>query len=264
VLAEWFSLANFYSENRLYERHFLLEVKQIDEFIERFNDEPSSFLRRHIHHYYPNVNVTRSLLLPALFDTATAAVREPDLEAFVKQVTNRKHPNYLNFERRGWYAEAVCAVRYRHREINLSVLMEVRPMPGPSTEWVIFAARCPELRPYPGKLVLPEPTDSSRFFSPMCHATNFMCLADVFDEPGDIRDFLAPSFRGDEQTCAFLHAVLNKDITYLGVRTVRYHFQQVKGWEFTVEDIERRNSYLSGWLICSLRKQDLPSPSTAN
>jgi hypothetical protein len=255
--------AQVYWDNRVYERHFLFEIKQIDEFIERFNDEPSSFLRRHINHYFPKVKVTRSLLLPALFDTTTATVNEPDLEAFVKQVTDRKHPSYLNFERRGWYAEAICAVRYRHREIDLSVLLEVRSMPGSSTEWAIFAVRCPQLRPYPGKLILPPPQDSSRFFSPMCHATNFMCLADIFDEPDDVQDFLAPAYRSDDQTRAFLHALLGKEITYLGVRTVRYHFQQVRGWEFTVENIERNDSYLSGWLICNLHKQNLPSPSTA-
>ena len=50
------------------EKHFIYEVKEIDEFFERFNDEPNSFLRGVYKARHVKFNIDRQRLIRSLFN----------------------------------------------------------------------------------------------------------------------------------------------------------------------------------------------------
>ena len=50
------------------EKHFIYEVKEIDEFFERFNDEKSSFIRGVYKAHHVKFNIARQRLIRSLFN----------------------------------------------------------------------------------------------------------------------------------------------------------------------------------------------------
>ena len=50
------------------EKHFIYEVKEIDEFFERFNDDPGSFIRDVYKARHTKFNIDRQRLIRSLFN----------------------------------------------------------------------------------------------------------------------------------------------------------------------------------------------------
>jgi hypothetical protein len=50
------------------EKHFIYEVKEIDEFFERFNDDPGSFIRGVYRIHHVKFNLDRRRLIKSLFN----------------------------------------------------------------------------------------------------------------------------------------------------------------------------------------------------
>lgn len=246
------------------DRYFLLEVKQIDEFIERFNDDRNSFLRNNIRKYYPRMVITRPLLLKTLFDSKSNQISSKDIENFVAAVNNSRHPEFLYFNKGTWYAEAICRLRYKEKDIEASALLKVVGAAGASSKWMICAVHSKAIEKYNGSISVPVSGDTNRFLSPMCHATNFICLGNAFGDLANIRDYLDKSFTGDPESISFLHALMKREITFQYVETVRYHFLQIREWAFIVENFNRKDSYNSGWLISSLKQCSRDDPKTIN
>ena len=247
--------AQVFRDNAVFnERHFLFEVKQIDEFIERFNDDRNSFLRTNIKRYYPRTIINRPILIRALFDSKNNRISDSDRESFIAAVNDSHHPWFLSFNQGDWYAEAICHLRYRNKDIDVSALLKVVTTQGTACKWMIYAVHSKLIAPYSGSVSLPVCKDPTRFLSPMCHATNFICLGGIFDNIACIDDYLDKSFMKDPESLSFLHALLNKEIAFQYVSSVRYHFLQVKKWSFMVENFDRKDSYNAGWLISGLEK----------
>jgi hypothetical protein len=53
----------------------------------------------------------------------------------------------------------------------------------------------------------------------------------------------------------FIQALEKGELEYVQVNKVTYHFLQVKGWAFTVQQFVRQDKN-SGWLISKLTKAD--------
>jgi len=243
------------SNSRFDERHFLFEVKQIDEFFERFNDDRNSFLRRKAKKYYPKLIINRPLLIKTLFDIHNKRISLADKKRFIETANDQDHPSFLNYYNDGWFAEAVCLVKYRGEFINISVLLKVNSTPDLCAKWMIYEVHSKYIDRNNERITKYQTNDSSRFISPMGHATNFVCLAGVFEDVDHIKEYFDNNFYSDSESVAFYHALTNKEISFQYVKYVRYHFFQVKGWSFTVDEFDRRSTLNSGWLISDLRRR---------
>jgi hypothetical protein len=66
------------------EKHFVYEVKQIDEFFERFNDDSSSYIRKVYKIYHQQFKPDRTILIKSLFNYETQAWDSTLINDFVR------------------------------------------------------------------------------------------------------------------------------------------------------------------------------------
>jgi hypothetical protein len=235
------------------ERNFVFEVKHLDEFFERFNNEKNTMLRKYVQQKFPGIVIDRLSLVKGLFNKANTAWNPADLKTFSTQVTDTAHPVFLDFEDKDWFASTTCRFRYHGKPIDVTLVLKIQQEANGGMKWVIVSASSALIKPSSvadklGPVVRPE-----RFLNPMSHATGFMGLLDVFEDRHHIRDYLDTSFYRKPWSMAVLRAAQRKELQFIQVKTVSYYFFQVDGWTFSIHNFPRKSSN-SGWLINRLRR----------
>ena len=185
VIKVWIFISLFICQHRLYgqvysnndgaeDKHFIYEVKQIDEFFERFNDAPNSFLRGVYRAHHIKFNIDRQRLIRSLFNDENKSLDSIMISQFVSDVTRKKKPVYLNFYGGNWYAELRCKFRYNASTIVIPLIMKIETMQNKGSKWMIVAVGSSSLK---SKTVITEVTQSrnkTRIISPTSQGTNFV------------------------------------------------------------------------------------------
>lgn len=227
--------------------NFLFQVKQIDEFIERFNHRESTLLSEEMRRANPDLRVSRLQMIQSLFNQADPGWDPIDVRRFLRQVSDSTRPAFLGFRDRDWYATLDCAVLHLGRPQVVQLTLQVQTQHDGAVKWVIVGARG-------DFLALPERTDSTTSLTPFSHGTDFMKLNDALLDVQNIRNYLPQRFEADALTL-FVYGIRNEQIEFSQVNRVSYHFLQVEDWVFTVHQFNRptRNA---GWLISQLAPAD--------
>ena len=245
--------AQVIESNSRRELNFVFEVKQIDEFFERFNNEQNSLLASYIRLKYPEVQITRTSLLESLFNTEVRGADAEIIREFCLQVSDSTKPAYLDFYSGEWYAEAVCKFRLNGQVTEAIVLLKIQQEENGGSKWIIVSAFSKRLGVTNLPVIFPYKPGCCKFLNPMSHATNFLSLARALRDKINLPDYLDTSFLEYPYAKSFARALLRNQLEYLYVKSIRYHFLQVDGWIFTVNQYTR-NSIHSGWLVSSLQK----------
>ena len=244
------------ANNFFEERKFLFEVKHIDEFFERFNDDKNSFIRRNIGKYYPGIKINRISLLNTLFDKDNKIITIHDKKQFVKTVSDYSHPYYLSFYDRGWYAELTCLFYYSGQTVPAIINMRISTDSSLGSKWMISSIHCEKVKKYTGESGIPQPANPGIFLSPVSHTTNFIGLVRAFEDKVNIRAYLEDDFLKDTASLSFLHAWMNDEMSFQYVKSVQYYFFQVPGWTFKVGSCMKEKSVNTGWLITGLQRTE--------
>ena len=243
---------------------YLWRVKQLDQFIGRFNYEESlSGNPMHGNGEGHNGNSgnmpeamkdaaadsMRRLVIMTLFDLVCKDCFDMGLvNEFLDQVTDENNPVKLDFYDDNWYAGLKTQIKYKGTPMDISLTMENEAYPGPKSKWVIAGADGPFIEHV-------DPAGQvEKHIHPMSHETDFIDLERAFSDRSNIELYAARTYRHDNLSQLF-DKVKSKEIVYQGVKNTKYHFLQVQGWIFVVEHFER-NSKNSGWLISKLIKAD--------
>ncbi|MEZ4774526.1 MAG: hypothetical protein R3D00_15180 [Bacteroidia bacterium] len=226
---------------------FALEVKQLDEFIERFNYEENTMVLQYIKTHFPNQIPNRTELITTLFNHKRTNWNDAEVDAFVRQVADSCNPEYLNFFGDGWFAELDCQVLYNGKPEKVILIMKIQLLPNRSSKWVIQGVRADFLN-------LPKEEDQYRSLNPMSHGTDFMGLGKALADINNIGNYVTSDFKPDQMTI-FLSWIMDGRITFRQVNHICYHFLQVEGWVFQLERF-LRNTGNSGWLINNLFRID--------
>ncbi|MDP4213181.1 MAG: hypothetical protein Q8918_12090 [Bacteroidota bacterium] len=236
------------------ERNFALEVKQMDEFFERFNNDKNTLLRTYIRKKYPTVRIDRLTLLKSLFNQENKNWNIADLNAFYRKVNDSLHPVYLDFNRSDWYASVLCRFIYKGKPINLRMTLNIRQSGNGGLSWIISGAFSPTLQHEAGGVSkAPAIAKGRKFLNPISHATDFIGLSKAMSDPKNINDYLDSSFYRKPYSLDFLNSLKHNELRFEYVLHITYYFFQVKDWVFTVNHYQR-NSTNSGWLISRLMK----------
>src|SRR5450432_2255596 len=107
------------------EKHFIYEVKQIDEFIERFNNDTGSFIRKAYKTYHVKYTISRPKLIKSLFNYETKSWDQAIIDNFVKDVTLTQNSGRLNFLEDGWFAEAKCKFQYNGSVTDIPIILRI-------------------------------------------------------------------------------------------------------------------------------------------
>lgn len=233
------------------ERNFVFEVKQIDEFFERFNNEKNTLFYRYVATKFPGITIDRISLVNNLFNKENKHFDSAEVKGFASFVADSIHPVFLDFASNEWYAATVCKFKYLGKNTDITIILKIQQERNGGMKWMIVSAFCPLIGPESKPAHLHPARRTSKFLNPMSQATDFMNLAEAFEDEADVRDYLDSSFYQKPRSVAFLKALLRKQLEFSFVKRINYYFLQVDGWIFRVSYYQRQSSN-SGWLISLL------------
>ena len=258
VLKTWMCICFLICQHRLFsqvysndgsagDKHFIYEVKEIDEFFERFNDAPTSFLRGVYKARHVKFNIDRQRLIRSLFNDENKTLDSVTMNKFISEVTRKKKPVYLDFYGGNWYAELACRFRYHGTFIVIPLIMKIEMNQNKGSKWMIVAVGSSTLKP---KIEVTEMAQSKtpKIISPTSHGTNFVSLKRAFEDKENLSSYFEAYYLKRSHMLELYNAVLNRDIEFLDVIKIKYHFLLADKWIFTVEDFSRE-ALNSGWLI---------------
>ncbi|HEX9508974.1 MAG TPA: hypothetical protein VF939_00730 [Puia sp.] len=234
------------------ERHFVYEVKQIDEFFERFNDEPNSFIRREYDSYHTKFNLTREQLVRSLFNYESHTWDSTLINKFVGTVTNANKPLLLDFYGNGWFAEANCKFEYNATVIEIPIILRIEADANKRAKWMVAAIKHNSIRQEVQVTLAADGMKKNKFINPASHASGFIELARAFEDKAHLSDYFEEGFFKRVNSIGFYNALLKNQIRFIAVKDIKYHYLQVDQWIFTVENFQRK-ALNSGWLINQLK-----------
>jgi hypothetical protein len=224
------------------------QTKQVNQFFRRFNNEEDRFGVR----YYPGDslyrdNVFRSTYLNMLFDLSGSYIDENLKKEFIKQVSGKASPEFLEFHGGSWFAEALTTFNYENNKENLLLFLKLEKE-NLGSKWVItniYYNRFLKLF-YKGD----EDQIKTSFLHPMSHELDFMNIYKAFKDGIYVEYYARKDFHPDYLSLLF-YEVKKGNMSFESVGQVKFHFFQVDGWYFEVSFFNRPGDN-SGWLISKL------------
>ncbi|HEX3768950.1 MAG TPA: hypothetical protein VHT72_11255 [Puia sp.] len=246
-----------YSNNDANDKHFIYEVKEIDEFFERFNDAPGSFLRGVYKARHVKFNIDRRQLIRSLFNEENRSLDSVMINQFISEVTRKKKPVYLDFYGGNWYAELACKFRYNSSSIVIPVIMKIEMNQNKGSKWMIVAVGSSTLKSKTEVTEMAQSKIKTKIISPTSHGTNFVSLKRAFEDKENLSSYFERLYFKRSHMLQLYNAILNGDIEFLDVTKIKYHFLLTDRWIFTVENFSRE-ALNSGWLINHMQKVSSP------
>ncbi len=224
--------------------------KQVNQFVHRFNmeeDQYGKMLDRKDKRYHNN-NL-RKKFLPFLFDIHNPRTSGKLKNYFIDDVTNAKHPVYLNFLDKNWYAEvSTTFLDENGKPVNLILFLTLEQA-GQGSKWIISNVYDTDLK----HLFPVESTkkQAKYFLHPQSHEIDFMNLHKALNNPDDIEYYASTGFRPDYLSL-FFYLMKKRKLSFKQINEVKFHFFQIKNWYFELKYFNR-NENNSGWLISNLK-----------
>lgn len=229
--------------------HLIYRVKQLDQFIARFNSNENAEGIR-INAAQASVE-DRQKVLASLFDLEMLDQPEYKEKAtrFIKEVSGSRIQN-LSFYDNNFYATINCKVLYNNKKEQLTLTLVVEGSANNGSHWVIKGARADFLGEQKRR------QDKNNIIPPTNHEVEFVALIEIFNEKRDLNNYISGN-NGTSQLDQ-LNAILKSgNLKMLSTSTPTYHFLQIPGWLFTV-DYFNRSSKNSGLLISNIQKAGVP------
>lgn len=224
--------------------NFAFKVKQIDEFMDRFNAVPATPIQQYVREQYAIDSLSRASLVLSLFNREDTSWNEQQVREFVTDVAQSAAA--LDFYDRGWYAELNCAGRYKGRPEQFTLVLSLEVLrPGRGAKWVIEGVSADFLQ-------LGYSQDRRRALNPGSYGTDFMGLVDALQDTANVRNYLNTRTQ-PSQLLLFFNKLCEGQLLFERVNTITYHFLQIDNWIFKVRDFNRDTAN-SGWLISELMK----------
>lgn len=226
--------------------------KQVGQFFKRFNLEEDQYgktLPKTDKKYHNNS--LRRKMLPGLFDAYNARTSGELQKFFIDDVTNKKHPVYLNFLDKNWYAELSVTFMAGSDEVNIILYLTLEEE-NLGSKWVIsnvYYSYFPQLFPR-----IDSMEQKILFLHPQSHELDFMNLHKALEDPGHIEYYASDDYRPDFLTL-FFYQMKTGQLKYKEINTVKFHFFQIENWYFELSWFNR-NDNNSGWLISNLKYID--------
>lgn len=250
---------------------FAWHVKQIDEFIERFDNKDETLIKLY-NKSNDNVELTRERLLISLFNSESKNWNIKEIKSFIKEIDDRKRPVYLKFFDENWCANLTCSVTWKGRPERVLLTLKIIKFPDESSKWVITGVNATFLRrqrlldssAHNTEKDIPRSKDHTTSLHPYSHATSFMNIDQVSKDKLNIENyFQAPANPFADEMLVFVNEIVKNRLIINNPVTLCYYFYQVKGWAFEVSQFDRE-SRNSGWLISKLIKIQPQKKSTTN
>ena len=236
-----------------YRENFAWQVKQIDEFMDRFNNADYTPIRRYLKEEYNLEDVSRSDIIRSMFNLDNSEWKQEEVVQFLSQVNDSLPPPYLDFYDDDWYAELDCKGVYQGDTVYFTMVLSLENSEKPKgSRWVINGVQGDFLPTDTVALAfaMDADYDVSKTLNPASFGTDFMALVDALKDTANLEGYIAPQ-NINRPLVSLLNQLYLRNLIFKQVNHITYHFLQIKDWIFQVQDF-RRQSTNSGWLINSL------------
>ena len=229
---------------------FYSEVKQVNQFFRRFNNEENAMGVR----YAENApefrsNEMRKPYLVSLFDRQGFSIPAEVRDAFIKEVTADEKPLFLDFYGDKWYAELTTKFLWNGEERTILLYLKLEPE-HLGYKWVISNVEVPDFNHL--YRTVNEEERIGVFLHPMSHEIDFININKAFQDPDQIGCYIGKNFKPNHLSL-FIDAMRKQNLTYVSVNHVKFHFLQFDGWWFEINYLNR-SDVNSGWLITNMLK----------
>ncbi|MDR2564207.1 MAG: hypothetical protein LBC98_09765 [Prevotellaceae bacterium] len=227
------------------ETRLKMRVKQLDEFVARFNcekDVEGKSIKD------KEDTAMRKRYVAGLFDRnllVNDSIKRKFI-AFAEKVVNPKAPVYLRFADSDWTAEAICRATFNGKQVQISMFLKTDRVRDDEYKWAIVSAD--------GEMfnLTPKQQNPNIRISPVDNELGFMNMSDI--SSGENRRNVvhySPQGYSPDRLTVFNTLVYNGLLKINHVQKIVYRFEQVPGYVFTVEHFERATGNV-GWLISKL------------
>jgi hypothetical protein len=241
-------------QNNFFEQRLKFRVKQVDEFIARFNYEIDIEGKKVQNHTDMQA---RKKQVASLFDFEYVAKMDSNKRKiatnFINQVCGGDSSNLSKFwlislYDKDFYAKAICKVKYLGKDETLQLTLKIEQDAKKNIRWVLVAAQA--------KFLEIVPTDTTKFISPVAHELNFMQLSQITYKNSDNSANIAaytPKNYEVEQLPIVLFLIKTKQLKIDFVQHLSFNFSQIQNYTFVVEHKERTTGNV-GWLITDIQE----------
>lgn len=230
---------------------FLYEVKLIDEFAERFNDEADSYLRRQSKRLVGTDSfITRHRLIRSLFDGQQQW--GADTGRFITDVLNKEHPAFVSLTDSNFYVSVMCTFETNRIKYKLPIVLQMRAVQDAHC-WMIAgvgqSAATDTVQLRAGKQQDTRARDN--FIPTTAHGSGFATLRSLLSPEMYTPGLFTPQALGDAQVQRLITLINSGRTHFLHAGNMMFHYYGIDGWAFTVSRA-KRNHTNSGWLISNL------------
>ena len=238
------SFAQHLSDNYIPEDLLKGRVKQVEEFIARFNHE-EDWEGKKVKD--PTDSLLRSKYLHTLFDYSRFRNKDgklsPIAEQFIHDVVRNRYQ--IHFTDTSWVAKVQCKALVSGNKYPLTLYLQVEKIAEYEYAWVISNID--------GSLFNSTSSSSHRLIiSPVEHEIGFMGLLSLPTKKGYVTDRIFPKHYSPDKLSMLDFLLKNGMIKITDIENLTFHFFNIPGYAFTIERLNRKGTYNTGWLITSL------------
>jgi hypothetical protein len=218
-------------------------TKQVNQFFRRFNAEEAPDGKRWFsdHPDYHSVGI-RKRYIPLLFDKG-AGIPDSLVRAFTNEAVNGKQ--FLSLHGGAFLAEVHSVFSWEGKLDTLQLFLSIQEE-SVGSKWVMVAAKGMSI------LTVGQKDSSLVFLHPLSHEIEFMNLFRVFQDAENMHAYVKEDFEPDGLSVLW-YEIQRKRVVFKSVIGVKFHFRQIEGWYFTLEQ-KLRSEINSGWLITGLQR----------
>jgi len=242
-----FSQFQLAGNDSVFEKKLLHEVKQLDQFIGRFNLSENIYGNKYPQEYKDSAKVhlssylsARKKILKSLFDFENFKNDTVLIKGFINYVS--ENSRFISFNDNNWFAEVNTTVQLNGNEKNASIILQIEKNSKDEYKWVIKSVKADFLGFSSKK--------TEDFINPMSHETYFINLKKVFENTNQVKQYAYKGFKQDDLSI-FFYLISQNKIQLKHINSISYQFLQIDNYIFTI-DFLNRASFNSGWLISHL------------
>lgn len=240
-------------------RNYLIKVKQLSEFIDRFNFQ-KDFLNKDIGPEFKSI-ITRSDYIRLLFnneDNRLDPVFDDDtyqilVDMFLHEVC--ADSVYIDRYSEKIYAELTCLVNIRGKDEYIDLLLRQESNHG--LKWAIISVDQNFNTKIESQQYKPQDKDTGGLQShipPLSNEINFMDLKALFYDHNNLHNLSADDCV-KEKMMGFYDMIRNGSLQYQHVKSIHYHILDIPDWIIVITNFQRDTDN-SGWLISDLILKD--------
>jgi hypothetical protein len=261
-ITAWYIAAGYFTasaqlvtqEKNQLPRNLAIQVKQLSEFIGRFNYE-KDFLNRDIGPAFSS-KISREQYMGLLFNNAAdgktaGKIIQDTLEAnFINEVC--RDSIFIDRYSELVYAELKCKVLLKGVSTNLFILAKQEVDHG--LKWSFVSVQ-PELETAGEKYTSHcIQDDQPEYIPPLSNETNFIVLRKILTGKNNLGIYTA-NYHNPGSINNFYTAVGKGELIFDHVETITYYVFDIPGWIMIIRNFHRDTSN-SGWLIDELERMN--------